>query len=53
MKKSSETAKEKVETFINLYKDLQELAKIVQKYIKKYYNLKVSKRLNFKKGDKV
>ena len=29
VKKSSETAKEKVETLINLYKDLQELAKIV------------------------
>ena len=29
VKKSSETAKEKVETLINLYKDLQESAKIV------------------------
>ena len=29
VKKSSKTAKERVETFINLYKDLQELAKIV------------------------
>ena len=28
-KKSSEIAKERVETFINLYKDLQESAKIV------------------------
>ena len=28
-KKSSETAKERVETLINLYKDLQELIKIV------------------------
>ena len=53
MKKSSKTAKEKVKTFINLYKDFQKSAKIVQKYIKRYYNLKVSKRLNFKKGDKV
>ena len=53
MKKSSETAKERVETLINLYKDLQESAKIVQEYIKKYYNLKVSKGLDFKKGDKV
>ena len=26
---------------------------MVQKYIKRYYNLKVSKGLNFKKGDKV
>ena len=53
VKKSSKIAKERVETFINLYKNLQESAKIVQKRIKRYYNLKVSKRLNFKKGDKV
>ena len=53
VKKSSKTAKKKVETFINLYKDLQESAKIVQEYIKKYYNLKVSKGLDFKEGDKV
>ena len=51
MKKSSETAKERVETFINLYKDLQESAKIVQKCIKRYYNLKISKGLDFKKGN--
>ena len=53
MKKSSETAKERVETLINLYKDLQELVKIVQEYIKRYYNLKVSKGPDFKEGDKV
>ena len=53
MKKSSKTAKERVETLINLYKDLQESAKIVQKYMKRYYNLKVSKGPNFKEGDKV
>ena len=53
VKKSSKTAKEKVETLINLHKDLQELAKIVQEYIKRYYNLKVFKGLNFKGGDKV
>ena len=29
------------------------MAKIVQVYIKRYYNLKVSKGLDFKKGDKV
>ena len=29
VKKSSETAKERVETLINLYKDLQESVKIV------------------------
>ena len=53
VKKSSKTAKERVETLINLYKDLQELVKIVQEYIKRYYNLKVSEGPNFKKGDKV
>ena len=52
-KKSNKIAKERVKTFINLYKDLQESAKIVQEYIKRYYNLKVSKGLDFKKGDKV
>ena len=53
MKKSSETAKERVKTFINLYKNLQESAKIVQKRIKRYYNLKVFKGLDFKKGNKI
>ena len=53
MKKSSKTAKERVETLINLHKDLQELAKIVQEYMKRYYNLKVFKELDFKEGDKV
>ena len=53
VKKSSKTAKERVEIFINLYKDLQESAKIVQEYIKRYYNLKVFKGLDFKEGDKV
>ena len=52
-KKSSKIAKERVETFMNLYKDLQELAKIVQECIKRYYNLKVSEGLDFKEGDKV
>ena len=53
VKKSSKIAKERVKTFINFYKDFQELAKIVQKCIKRYYNLKVFKELDFKKGDKV
>ena len=53
MKKSSKIAKERVETLINLYKDLQESVKIVQKRIKRYYNLKISKGLDFKKRDKV
>ena len=53
VKKSSETAKERVETLINFYKDLQELAKIVQERMKRYYNLKVSEGLDLKRGDKV
>ena len=52
-KKSSEIAKKRVKTFINLYKDFQESAKVVQKCIKRYYNLKVSEGLDFKEGDKV
>jgi len=49
----SEIAKERVETFINLYKNLYKIAKLVQKRIRKYYNLKKSKGLDLKKGDKV
>jgi hypothetical protein len=52
-KKSSETAKERVETLINLYKNLQEAVVFIQEHIKKYYNLKVSEGLDLKKGDKV
>ena len=48
-KKSSKIAKEKVKTLINLYKDFQKLVKLVQKYIKRYYNLKVSKGLDLKR----
>ena len=53
VKKSSKTAKERVKTLINLYKNLQESVKIVQEQIKWYYNLKVSKGLDFKEKNKV
>ena len=53
VKKSNKIVKERVKTLINLYKNLRELAKMVQSRIKKYYNLKVSKGLDLKKGDKV
>ena len=53
VKKSSKTAKERVETLINLYKNLQEVIIFIQECMKKYYNLKVSKGLDFKEGDKV
>jgi len=49
----SKTAKERVEILINLYKNLYKTAKLVQERIRKYYNLKKSKGLDLKKGDKV
>ena len=52
-KKNSKIAKEKVETLINLYKGFQKLEKLVLKYIKRYYNLKVFKGLDLKGGNKV
>ena len=42
-----------MEKFIQLYRNLYKLAKLVQKYIKRYYNQKVSEGLDFKKRDKV
>jgi len=38
---------------MNLYIDLKETAKIVQKRIKRYYNTKRSKGPDLKEGDKV
>ena len=52
-KKISETVKKRMEKFIQLYRNLYKLVKLVQKCIKKYYNQKVSKGLDFKEGDKV
>ena len=37
-KKTSETAKERVEKLIQLYQNLKKTAKLVQKRIKRYYN---------------
>ena len=51
VKKRSEIAEKRLETFINLYIDLYKLIKLVQKQIKKYYNFKRSKGLDFKEGD--
>jgi len=42
-----------METLINLYIDLKEIAKLVQEQIKRYYNTKRSKGLDLKEGDKV
>jgi len=49
----SKTAKERVKILINLYKNLYEIVKLVQEYIRKYYNLKKFKGLDLKEGDKV
>jgi len=38
---------------MNLNKNLYKRVKLVQKRIKKYYNLKKSKGLDLKEGDKV
>jgi hypothetical protein len=42
-----------MEILINLYKNLSEIAKIVQGQIAKYYNAKRSRGLDLKEGDKV
>jgi len=39
--------------FINLYKNLYKIVKLVQECMRKYYNLKKSKGLDLKEGDKV
>jgi len=51
--KTSKTAKERAKTLINLYKNLYKTAKLIQERIRKYYNLKKSKGLDLKEGDKV
>jgi len=51
--KTSKIARERAKTLINLYKNLYKTVKLVQKYIKKYYNLKKSKGLDLKEGNKV
>jgi len=38
---------------MNLYKNIYKIAKLVQERMRKYYNLKKSKGLNLKEGDKV
>jgi len=38
---------------MNLYADLTETAKLVQKRMKRYYNAKRFKGLDLKEGDKV
>jgi transposase InsO family protein len=52
-KKTSETAKEKVEKLMQLHQNLQKTAKLVQERMKKYYDQKVSEGPDLKEGDKV
>jgi len=52
-KKTSSTAKQRIETLMNLYADLKETAKLVQERIKRYYNTKRSEGPDLNKGDKV
>jgi len=42
-----------MEMLMNLYVDLKETAKLVQKRIKRYYDARRSKGPDLKKGDKV
>jgi len=49
----SKIAKERAEILMNLYKNLYKIAKLVQKRMRKYYNLKKFEGLDLKKGDKV
>jgi len=49
----SKIAKERAEILINLHKNLYKTVKLIQERIRKYYNLKKSKGLDLKEGDKV
>ena len=42
-----------MEKLIQLHQNLHKSVKLVQEYIKKYYNQKVSEGLDLKEGDKV
>jgi len=52
-KKTSSTAKQRMETLMNLHKNLTETAKVVQQRMKKYYDAKRSEGPDLKEGDKV
>jgi len=51
--KISKIAEERAETLINLHKNIYKTVKLVQECIRKYYNLKKSKGLDLKEGNKV
>ena len=52
-KKTSTDAKERIEEIMELYKNLRNMAKMVQECMKKYYDKKRSEGLALKEGDKV
>ena len=52
-KKTSKSAKERMEKLIQLHRNLHKSVKLVQDCIKRYYNQKVSKGLDFKERDKI
>ena len=53
VKKISVDTKERIKRIMELYKNLRNMVKIVQEYIKRYYNKKRSKGPALKEGDKV
>src|SRR6266702_3240714 len=53
VKKTSINTKERIKRIIELHKNLRSTAKLIQEYIKRYYNKKRSKGLALKRGDKV
>jgi len=52
-KKTSSTAKQRMETLMNLHANLTETAKVVQQRMKRYYDAKRSEGPDLKEGDKV
>ena len=52
-KKTNKLAKERIEKLIQLHRNLHKSTNLVQDYIKRYYNQKVSEGLDLKKRDKV
>jgi len=53
VKKISIDTKERIKEIMELYKNLRSTVKLVQEYIKKYYNRKRSKGPALKRGNKV
>jgi len=53
VKKISINTKERIKEIMELYKNLRDIAKLVQECIKRYYNKKRSKGPALKEGDKV